>query len=650
MNWLLANSIAALGLSLLVLLIARIWKPAPSVMHGLWLVVVFKLVTPPLFEVPIDFSWLAPVNTATAEPQPPAPEPTATPILVETAAPRGSEPDGLGPVAATGNATAGSVAAGSVAAGSVDTTAATPAATRPSPSRGPLATTSAANPAPQPLAIPWGLLWLGTSSLLLLATAWSTFRVHRRKKAFGPVPIDLRLEVRELAERIGVDVPEMCDDPNSAAPYVWTVGKTRLVLPVAILRACSRKGRAAVLAHELAHLHRKDHWIARCELLLLTVLWWHPLFWFARSRMRLWAELACDQIAVTTVPDASLDYATLLVDAAARPLNPPPGVAVLASRPAARAAFERRLKMILSETPRRASRAWCVPFAGLALGLFAVPVAAQHQDPDPVRIEIRVNGKAVKNLSNAQRQALLEVLLDEKSAPRGKKQRGDRRIVVRSPKDDDRDTTRRRRKNTKKIEGLPDGAEIKKMLDAGLAEARAEIKSDPDLKELGITDEVLGLIDDIQDGKGIEGSLDGVIKAAMKGAGDMVLKELNEDEDLRRLGLNKGIAKLVTGFLENDGNQKLIGDLARTAIHSAIGEAKAEIRADKDLRKLGLTGDVERLIDSVISGQGNFEKDLEGIIEKAMKAAMAEAEGEIEKAKPKKRRATVRRRTPETIR
>jgi len=606
-NWLLANSLVALLLSVIVLAIARIWKPAPSVMHGLWLVVVLKLVTPPLFEVPINFSWwqATPAVTSPQLPQPAIATPI-TPALLPTPIERR-----------------------------------TPATTSHAPP----------TPTPQPTPAPWTWLWLGTSTLLLLGTTWRTYRVHRRKAAFGPVPLTLRLEVRELAERIGVAVPEMCDDPNSAAPYVWTIGKTRLVLPVAILRTCSRKGRAAVIAHELAHLHRKDHWVARCELLLLTVLWWHPLFWFARNRMRLWAELACDQIAVDTVPDANLDYATLLVDAAARPLNPPPGVAVLASRPAARAAFERRLKMILSETPRRASRAWCVPFAGLALGLFAVPVAAQNPDPDPVRIEIRVNGKSVKGLSKAQRQALLEVLLDEKTAD--EPARNKRRIVVKKPKAQGK--AKRRSTRTKKIEGLPDGVEIKQLLNEGLAEARREIKNDSDLKELGITDEVLGLIDDLQDGKGIEGSLDGVIKAAMKGAGKMVIKELEDDEDLRRLGLDKGIAKLVTGFLENKGNQKLVGELARTALGSALDEAKAEIRADEDLKKLGISGDVERLIDSILSGKGNFEDDLGEVIEKAMEAAMESAEVEIErevkKAKAnKKRKAKGRRRERETIR
>ena len=605
MNWLLANSIVAAILSIAVLLIARWWRPAPAIVHGLWLMVVLKLVTPPLFEVPLDLSWLPPMHSVAA----------STPAMPAAMAT-------VPPVELTAKATP--VALSSLAPSSLPP--ATSATTATPPAR------ASAEPANASL---WLWLWLGSSSLLLLATAVRTKQIHQSKCAFGRVPLDLKLEVRELAARIGVDVPRMCDDPTTAAPYLWTIGATRLVLPVKLLRTCSPHGRAAVLAHELAHLYRKDHWIARCELLLQALLWWHPLFWFARSRMRLWAELACDQIAIQTVPDAHLDYATLLVDAAAHPTHTLPGAAVLASRPAARAAFERRLNMILKETPsRRPSRAWCIPFAGLTLSLFAIPVHAQEPAPEAVQVEIRVNGKPVRNLSPAQREALLEVLLDNNQAP---PKQQERRIVVKKPKATEPQEPKPRTQSSSTSSttttttettdhGMPAAAELKAALQAGLAEARTEILQDEDLQELGITDEVLALLDGIGSGKGIESSLDGLMRGALKGAGKMVIKELQADEDLQRLGLDKGIAKLVTGLLENEGNQQMLFSLARTALGSALNEAKAEIRADQDLQQLGIAADVEGLIDAAISGNGDFEANLTKVIEKAIGAAMTEVE------------------------
>ena len=41
------------------------------------------------------------------------------------------------------------------------------------------------------------------------------------------------------------------------------------------------EGRRAVLAHELAHLRRRDHWVRRLEMVAAVFHWWNPLFWLA---------------------------------------------------------------------------------------------------------------------------------------------------------------------------------------------------------------------------------------------------------------------------------------------------------------------------------------------------------------------------------
>lgn len=277
--------------------------------------------------------------------------------------------------------------------------------------------------------------------------------------------------------------------------------------------------------------------------------------------------------------------------------------------------------MILNETqPKSTARAWCLPFAGLALGLLATPVAATAQETapqEPVRIEIRVNGKKVDGLSKAQRAALLELV-------------GDREAKAQDP-------LRARGKGKKKsagmpeLEGLPNKAELRAMITQGLDEARREIAADDDLKELGITDEVLGMIDGLARGEGIESSLDEVVKAAMRGASKMARKELADDPDLKKLGLTDGIGKLVEGFLGSERNQELIADFARNAIDGAVKDVKRDLRSDRDLQRLGITADVERLIDAVLEGspEGGLENQIEALVEKAAGAALREAEGEM---------------------
>ena len=41
----------------------------------------------------------------------------------------------------------------------------------------------------------------------------------------------------------------------------------------------------AILAHELAHVRRKDHWVRLLELVVTTLFWWHPAVWWACRRI-----------------------------------------------------------------------------------------------------------------------------------------------------------------------------------------------------------------------------------------------------------------------------------------------------------------------------------------------------------------------------
>jgi len=600
-SWLVTNTLVAGVLALLVMGVGRWLRPAPAAMHVLWLFVLLKLVLPPLFEVPIDVSWLR------AEP---VVEPVVVPI--ET---------GVGGVL---------------------------------PAARVLPLLSAAAPAPQ-FALDEMLLWAwGAGSVLFVGfLLLGIVRGHRRLRSLGPVPPWLAREVETLAARLGVRVPELLDDPAATSPCVWSLGQIRLVLPVRVLAAATPKGRAAVLVHELAHLRRGDHWLAQLELLMASVLWWHPLFWFARARLRLWAELACDAWAVASVPEATIDFATVLIEAVARPDSAVPGMTVLGARPAARAAFERRLTMILNENvPCRGSRAWWLPFTALGLGLFAVPVAAQEEET-PVRVEVRVNGKKVDQLSSEARRILLQRLQHEEeeaaeARPGRKKKSADEAQDPVSKKGPAKSA--KAGKNKKAVvlddmdlenldlEGLPD--QIRAGLKAGFAEARKEIRNDKDLRELGITDEVLDLLDNIGSGKGLEKNIDSVIKAAMKGAGSVIVKELQADGTLRDLDLHEDIGKFVDDLLEKGYDAEKMADIAIKTVKSALKDAKVEVLHDADLKKLGIEKDVEGLLDHVISGKGSFNGSLQRIIDKAIKSSLREAkeeneeEEEAEEAKP----------------
>jgi VWFA-related protein len=75
--------------------------------------------------------------------------------------------------------------------------------------------------------------------------------------------------------------------------------------------------RRAVLAHEFAHIRRKDAWISALGRLVTSVLWFHPLAWWLSRKVSGLAELACDAVALECVGDPA-GYSRILLDFADR--------------------------------------------------------------------------------------------------------------------------------------------------------------------------------------------------------------------------------------------------------------------------------------------------------------------------------------------
>jgi hypothetical protein len=58
-----------------------------------------------------------------------------------------------------------------------------------------------------------------------------------------------------------------------------------------------------VIAHELAHIRRHDYLVNILQTIVETVLFYHPVVWWASSRMRYERELCCDDFAVRACGD-----------------------------------------------------------------------------------------------------------------------------------------------------------------------------------------------------------------------------------------------------------------------------------------------------------------------------------------------------------
>lgn len=90
-----------------------------------------------------------------------------------------------------------------------------------------------------------------------------------------------------------------------------------LVWPCVYLPAdLDEKSRQYVLAHEQAHLRRRDHWWKSLGFALLTVYWFQPLLWLAYALLCRDIELACDEAVIKTLDAGQrADYSQALLTA-----------------------------------------------------------------------------------------------------------------------------------------------------------------------------------------------------------------------------------------------------------------------------------------------------------------------------------------------
>ena len=115
---------------------------------------------------------------------------------------------------------------------------------------------------------------------------------------------------------LGKLTPEFGTTQRSAAivaPMLVGAWRSRLILPVNFESQYSKTERELMLAHERAHLLRRDVLVNAIAAGWLCLFWFNPLMYWAIGRLRLDQELACDAVALAQTGVARQCYADTLL-------------------------------------------------------------------------------------------------------------------------------------------------------------------------------------------------------------------------------------------------------------------------------------------------------------------------------------------------
>lgn len=395
MSWLdsllvaaLDNALGATVLAGVVFLITRWWRN-PLVVHALWLLVLVKFVAPPI--VPLHWG----MSSASLLRLPDAARPAAVePELVLPDAPAvAASHSPVGSAIENSRGVDSPSTAVELATPAVDSEAETPVIAPSLPAE-PIAATETpiaasvsvpakdaptipqpaqSPPANEPLAQPWrwqsvvALVWLlGGAAYLALAGV----RIARFQRSLTALPA-----ANERVQRLAAEVGQKLGyrgaltvrvAPGRTPPLLWAVGRPTILLPNELIATLGESELAGVLAHELAHLVRRDPWVRWFELLVVGLYWWHPVAWGARRALRDAEELACDALVLDrlgTGPEAYVRGLLHALDLATGAPGPS-----LASSLGRKGSLHRRVEAMLAR--RYAPRlSWA---AGLMIGLLAL--------------------------------------------------------------------------------------------------------------------------------------------------------------------------------------------------------------------------------------------------------------------------------------
>lgn len=281
-------------LTVLVLIVGPVFRLSPAVRYGLWLVVLIKLLAPPVVDWPWDATAVVGEAVTLLVFIQPAEAPV-TPVQVVC------EGQGLTVWTSCGLRVA-------------------------------------------------SLLWIvwALGSLVVFVTL--TRRILRFRQVLSrsyPAPDHIVDIVEGVGRQLGIPAPPVRVVSGSSGPCVWSLGRPVVVIPEAMLANEDVAFWQYVLSHELAHIRRRDHSFVWLEFAGFVLWWWNPLFWLVGHRLRSNAEMAADNWVVSLNPDNRRQYAEALLWVAERGSRVGPAMPALGASRRSQTQFAKRLTQIL---------------------------------------------------------------------------------------------------------------------------------------------------------------------------------------------------------------------------------------------------------------------------------------------------------------
>ena len=118
----------------------------------------------------------------------------------------------------------------------------------------------------------------------------------------------------ELMNQVSISKPvRLCESQIAKSPMTVGFFKPLILVPASLLSGLEAQTIQAIIAHELAHIQRKDYLMNIAQVITESVLYYHPAVWWISEKIRTERENCCDDFAVKLC-NSEMDYAKSLLE------------------------------------------------------------------------------------------------------------------------------------------------------------------------------------------------------------------------------------------------------------------------------------------------------------------------------------------------
>lgn len=213
------------------------------------------------------------------------------------------------------------------------------------------------------------LAYAGATAWFAGQFAWRLGKIRRLRRNAIPAPLtdDAALHWAECERRFAIPGAGLATSIEISGPATIGVLRKLVLLPPDLRATLPGPELNTAIAHEFAHMHRRDFLKNLLYELVSLPVRFHPVLWITRERVTESREMVCDQLAAGLAEPhqyarSLLRMAALLVDGS--PAHTPHTIGILDST-----SFERRV-MRLTRTPAQPSplRRFATIAASILLG------------------------------------------------------------------------------------------------------------------------------------------------------------------------------------------------------------------------------------------------------------------------------------------